>query len=129
VAALVMQLPVMASAAVAVWVRILFLPVLLSGADCSSAHAPSAPSMFPQDIVWGMDLPTEHERYLSEEVFKQPVIVYNYPKDIKVGEWGGGGGQDLQGGANRGRGGGCQRGGRQCVSFRFGVPLTGATAL
>ncbi len=27
---------------------------------------------------------SEHERYLTEEVFKQPIIVYNYPKDIKV---------------------------------------------
>jgi asparaginyl-tRNA synthetase len=37
-----------------------------------------------QDIRWGIDLATEHERYLAEEVFKQPVIVYNYPKDIKA---------------------------------------------
>ncbi len=33
--------------------------------------------------VWGMDLQTEHERYLTEQHFKSPVIVYNYPKDIK----------------------------------------------
>jgi asparaginyl-tRNA synthetase len=32
---------------------------------------------------WGVDLQTEHERYLSEEVFKGPVVVYNYPRDIK----------------------------------------------
>ena len=32
---------------------------------------------------WGADLQTEHERYLTEEAFKQPVIVMNYPKDIK----------------------------------------------
>jgi len=32
---------------------------------------------------WGSDLQTEHERYLTEEAFKQPVIVMNYPKDIK----------------------------------------------
>lgn len=31
-----------------------------------------------------MDLSSEHERYLTEEVFKQPVIVYNYPKAIKA---------------------------------------------
>ena len=36
---------------------------------------------FPVD--WGNDLQTEHERFLSEEVFKQPVIVTDYPKDIK----------------------------------------------
>lgn len=37
---------------------------------------------FPVD--WGSDLQTEHERYLSEEVFKKPVIVTDYPKDIKA---------------------------------------------
>lgn len=31
-----------------------------------------------------MDLSSEHERYLTEEIYKQPVIVYNYPKDIKA---------------------------------------------
>ena len=35
-------------------------------------------------VSWGVDLASEHERYLTEEVFKQPVIVYNYPKEIKV---------------------------------------------
>jgi len=33
--------------------------------------------------VYGMDLGSEHERYLCEEHFKLPVLVYNYPKDIK----------------------------------------------
>lgn len=37
-----------------------------------------------QNIHWGMDLATEHERYLAEVVFKQPVIVFDYPKDIKA---------------------------------------------
>ena len=37
---------------------------------------------FPVD--WGSDLQTEHERFLSEEVFKRPVIVTDYPKDIKA---------------------------------------------
>ena len=36
------------------------------------------------DIVWGMDLASEHERYLCEVVFKKPVALMNYPKDIKV---------------------------------------------
>ncbi|HEX9786822.1 MAG TPA: asparagine--tRNA ligase [Candidatus Binatia bacterium] len=36
---------------------------------------------FPAE--WGNDLQTEHERFLSEEVFKKPVIVTDYPKDIK----------------------------------------------
>ncbi|MFO0638150.1 MAG: asparagine--tRNA ligase [Polyangiaceae bacterium] len=33
--------------------------------------------------TWGADLQTEHERYLTEEAFNQPVVVMNYPKDIK----------------------------------------------
>ncbi|MCG8325162.1 MAG: asparagine--tRNA ligase [Thiotrichales bacterium] len=33
---------------------------------------------------WGNDLQSEHERFLTEQHFKQPVIVYNYPKDIKA---------------------------------------------
>lgn len=38
---------------------------------------------FEFPVKWGMDLQTEHERYLSEQVFKRPVFVTNYPKDIK----------------------------------------------
>ena len=33
---------------------------------------------------WGIDLDSEHERYLTEVVFKKPTIIYNYPKDIKA---------------------------------------------
>jgi len=33
---------------------------------------------------YGIDLQSEHERYLTEELFKKPVIVYNYPKEIKA---------------------------------------------
>ncbi len=33
---------------------------------------------------WGCDLGSEHERYLTEQVFQKPVIVTNYPKDIKA---------------------------------------------
>ena len=39
---------------------------------------------FEFDVVWGKDLQSEHERFLTEEHFKQPVIVYDYPKDIKA---------------------------------------------
>ena len=39
---------------------------------------------FKYDIKWGNDLQSEHERYLVEKHFKKPVIVYNYPKDIKA---------------------------------------------
>ncbi|MEO6163486.1 MAG: asparagine--tRNA ligase [Candidatus Binatia bacterium] len=35
-------------------------------------------------VEWGCDLQTEHERFLSEEIFKKPVIVTDYPKDIKA---------------------------------------------
>ena len=38
---------------------------------------------FNFDVFFGADLQTEHERFLSEEHFKQPLIIYNYPKSIK----------------------------------------------
>jgi asparaginyl-tRNA synthetase len=33
---------------------------------------------------WGMDMGSEHERYLAEKVFKSPIMVYNYPKTFKA---------------------------------------------
>ncbi len=39
---------------------------------------------FEYPVQWGMDLQTEHERYLTEEVFKKPIFVTNYPKEIKA---------------------------------------------
>ncbi|KAK1277832.1 Asparagine--tRNA ligase, cytoplasmic 1 [Acorus gramineus] len=39
---------------------------------------------FENKVQWGIDLASEHERYLTEVVFKKPVIVYNYPKGIKA---------------------------------------------
>lgn len=39
---------------------------------------------FQYPVEWGIDLQTEHERYISEEVFKGPVFVTDYPKDIKA---------------------------------------------
>lgn len=39
---------------------------------------------FEYKISWGADLQTEHERYLTEEVFKRPVFVTDYPKEIKA---------------------------------------------
>lgn len=38
---------------------------------------------FEYAVEWGMDLQTEHERFLCEEQFKKPVYVYDYPKTIK----------------------------------------------
>ena len=39
---------------------------------------------FDYDVAWGIDLQTEHERYLTEEHFKKPLFVTDYPKDIKA---------------------------------------------
>ena len=39
---------------------------------------------FEYKVSWGVDLQTEHERYLTEEVFKRPVFVTDYPKEIKA---------------------------------------------
>lgn len=39
---------------------------------------------FAYPVKWGIDLQTEHERYLTDKVFKKPVFVINYPKDIKA---------------------------------------------
>jgi len=39
---------------------------------------------FEYKVNWGTDIQTEHERYLTEQVFKKPVIVYDYPKEIKA---------------------------------------------
>lgn len=38
---------------------------------------------FEYPVSWGIDLQTEHERYLTEQVFKKPVFVTDYPKEIK----------------------------------------------
>ncbi len=39
---------------------------------------------FQYPVHWGMDLQTEHERYLTEQTFKQPIVVTDYPKAIKA---------------------------------------------
>lgn len=43
-----------------------------------------ADKKFEYPVSWGMDLQTEHERYLTEEIFKKPVFVTDYPKEIKA---------------------------------------------
>ena len=43
-----------------------------------------ADRQFEFPVEWGVDLQSEHERYLAEELFKKPVIVTNYPKTIKA---------------------------------------------
>ena len=67
---------------------------IITGSDCEGAG-----EMFYTDAVeilkqhndkfdykvdWGTDLQTEHERYLTEQVFKRPVFVTDYPKEIKA---------------------------------------------
>ena len=39
---------------------------------------------FEYKVSWGVDLQTEHERYLTEQLYKRPVFVTDYPKDIKA---------------------------------------------
>ena len=39
---------------------------------------------FEYKVSWGVDVQTEHERYLSEKIFKKPVFVTDYPKEIKA---------------------------------------------
>jgi asparaginyl-tRNA synthetase len=50
--------------------------------DILIAESPKA--NFEVPVEWGMDLNSEHERYLTEKVKRKPTIVYNYPKDIKA---------------------------------------------
>ena len=44
----------------------------------------NAKKEFEYEVEWGIDLQTEHERYLAEEHFKKPVFVTDYPKEIKA---------------------------------------------
>jgi len=39
---------------------------------------------FTYPVIWGMDLQTEHERYLTEQIFQKPLFVTDYPKEIKA---------------------------------------------
>jgi len=43
-----------------------------------------ADKTFEYKVEWGVDLQTEHERYLTEEIYKKPVFVIDYPKEIKA---------------------------------------------
>ena len=54
------------------------------GIEILTAEVAAGKATFEEpNIVWGMDLGSEHERYLAEVVFKGPIILYNYPKEIK----------------------------------------------
>jgi asparaginyl-tRNA synthetase len=69
------------------------LPTLLNVAESDFAHVTYTEAVkllekadrnweFP--VFWGADLQSEHERYLTEEVFRRPVVVTDYPKEIKA---------------------------------------------
>jgi asparaginyl-tRNA synthetase len=47
-------------------------------------HLERAPVSFQYPVQWGLDLQTEHERYLTEQVVKGPLFVLNYPQEIKA---------------------------------------------
>ena len=47
-------------------------------------HIRDGKKQFEFEVYWGVDMASEHERYLTEVIFKAPVIVYNYPKEIKA---------------------------------------------
>ncbi len=48
------------------------------------ARLERAPKRFEFPVRWGIDLQSEHERYLTEELVGRPVVVMNYPRDIKA---------------------------------------------
>jgi len=52
--------------------------------DILLQSAPYKKKKFKYDLSWGVDLQSEHERWLVEKHFKKPVIVSNYPKEIKA---------------------------------------------
>jgi len=47
-------------------------------------HLEKSGRSFEYPVSWGVDLQSEHERYLTEELFKRPVILTDYPKEIKA---------------------------------------------
>ncbi len=52
--------------------------------DILLQSTPYKKKKFQYEVKWGIDLQSEHERWLVEKHFKKPVIVTNYPKDIKA---------------------------------------------
>lgn len=47
-------------------------------------HLLKANKKFEYDVKWGIDLQSEHERYLAEELIKKPIVLTDYPKEIKA---------------------------------------------
>jgi len=54
------------------------------GIEILEKHLKEKKVKFENKVYWGCDLASEHEKYLAEKVFGGPIIVYNYPKDIKA---------------------------------------------
>ena len=52
--------------------------------DQAIEYLSKADRSFEYPVYWGVDLKSEHERYLCEEVAQGPVFIINYPKEIKV---------------------------------------------
>ncbi|WP_020607112.1 asparagine--tRNA ligase [Spirosoma spitsbergense] len=52
--------------------------------DILANSKPAKKKQFQYEVSWGVDLQSEHERYLVEKHFKKPVILTNYPRDIKA---------------------------------------------
>lgn len=52
--------------------------------DILMQSKPYKKKQFQYDVSWGIDMQSEHERYLVEKHFKKPVVVTDYPKDIKA---------------------------------------------
>merc|ERR1719287_248273 len=44
----------------------------------------SGAATFEYEVAWGKELQTEHEKWLTDKLYKRPTIVYNYPKDCKA---------------------------------------------
>merc|ERR1719335_1567625 len=44
----------------------------------------SGEAKFEFEVAWGKELQTEHEKWLTDKMYKRPTIVYNYPKDCKA---------------------------------------------
>ena len=52
--------------------------------DILMQSKPFKKKQFQYEVKWGIDMQSEHERYLVEKHFKKPVVVTDYPKDIKA---------------------------------------------
>lgn len=47
-------------------------------------HIKDKKVVFENKVFWGVDLASEHEKYLTDKVFQGPIIAYNYPREIKA---------------------------------------------